>query len=185
MPSPTAPPVRDVRPELQPLAPRRGLFFCLLPWTIQERYPIMPNQRTRPESARVMRRLELPKPGEDIDPEFLRRLGEIERAAIRYDWQFRIPSTQIRFGLDPLAGVVPIVGDLVMAVMSARLVLAARSLGIDGKSVRRMWRNIGIDVLIGIIPFVGPLFDVFFRSNLRNLQILLECIEQSRGPASQ
>ena len=130
----------------------------------------------------MKKQFKLPQHGEAIDPEFVKRLGEIERAAIRYDWQFRLPYTRIRFGIDPLAGLLPVVGDLVMAYKSVQLVLAARSLGIDAKTARRMWGNILVDVMLGVIPLAGPVIDVFFRCNLRNVHILLEAIEMSRKP---
>lgn len=124
----------------------------------------------------------MPASGEVVDPEFLARLAEIERLAVRFDSTFRVPWTQVRFGIDPIAGLLPVIGDIVMAVMGLRIVHLARSLGIDDRTTRRMLGNLLGDLLLGIIPLAGPVLDIFSRANLRNLDLLLQHVERARRP---
>ncbi|MDX2287779.1 MAG: DUF4112 domain-containing protein [Hyphomicrobiaceae bacterium] len=129
----------------------------------------------------MVERFKLPAAGAAVDPDFLARLHEIERLAVKFDSAFRLPWTRVRFGIDPIAGLVPVIGDLVMAGMGLRLVWLARSLGVDAATTARMMGNLLVDLLLGIIPLAGPVMDIFFRANLRNLALLLAAIERSRA----
>jgi hypothetical protein len=108
------------------------------------------------------------------------RLDELGHWAVMLDSRFRIPWTGIRFGWDPVTGLVPIVGDLVMATVALRLVLLARRLGADRKLLLRMLGNVVTDTTLGAIPIVGPLFDIGYRANLRNLKLITDDIERRR-----
>lgn len=84
----------------------------------------------------------------------------------------RIPGLGTRIGADALIGLVPGVGDAAMAAMGLYLVWEARNLGASRWVLARMLGNVGIDALIGSVPVAGDLFDVFFRSNSRNLKLI-------------
>lgn len=115
-------------------------------------------------------------------PEFVRILERVDRLAMLLDARFRIPLTRIHFGWDAIVGLVPVAGDLLMAAISVSLIRDARRLGARRHLVARMGSHTSIDLLLGAIPFIGPVFDVFYRANLRNLQLLLDEI-QRRNPA--
>ncbi len=100
------------------------------------------------------------------------RLARMRAAARLLDSQFRIPGTNIRFGLDAIAGLVPGVGDFAGAVASAYFVYEAARLGAPGTVLARMVTNVGIEALVGAVPILGDLFDVAFKANNRNMRLL-------------
>lgn len=115
-------------------------------------------------------------------PEFVRILERVDRLATLLDARFRIPLTRIHFGWDPVVGLVPVVGDLAMAAASVSLIRDARRLGASNRCVVQMTGYVGIDLLLGAIPLIGPVFDIFYRANLRVLQLLIEEIKKQPRP---
>jgi len=83
-----------------------------------------------------------------------------------------IPGTHLRVGLDPLIGLVPVVGDWVGGLLSGYIVIRAAGLGASGATVLRMLGNLAVDALVGTVPVLGDIFDVAFRANERNLRLL-------------
>lgn len=98
-----------------------------------------------------------------------RRIEAMERVM---EGLFVIPGTNRRFGLDVILDLLPIAGDTVGAVIGGWLAWEARNLGMSKGQVARMFGNVGVDWLLGLIPFVGAVPDLFFRSNSRNLRIV-------------
>jgi hypothetical protein len=94
------------------------------------------------------------------------------------DNAFVIPGTRYRFGLDALIGLVPGLGDAVSAVFSSYLVLQASRLGAPRSVVTRMIANIAVDTLVGWVPILGDLFDVAWKSNVRNMALLEQHLQQ-------
>ena len=88
------------------------------------------------------------------------------------DSAVRIPGTRVRFGLDSLIGLVPGLGDVASAALSGYIVLSAHRAGVPGSVLIRMLLNLGLDTLVGTVPVLGDLFDVAFRANLRNADLL-------------
>ena len=83
-----------------------------------------------------------------------------------------IPGTRYKVGLDAIAGLVPVLGDVLTALMGTYLIWEARNLGLPKWKLIRMAGNIAFDTALGAIPFAGDLFDFIFRSNSRNLKIV-------------
>ncbi|MET1054906.1 MAG: DUF4112 domain-containing protein [Pedobacter sp.] len=98
----------------------------------------------------------------------------IQRLVYLLDEQFRLPGTNFRFGLDPLMNLFPVVGDMTGFVISAGLLLAMARKGASNKLVVLMSINIFLDAIIGGIPFIGQVFDFFFKANSRNLRLIKE-----------
>lgn len=88
------------------------------------------------------------------------------------DTAIRIPGTNIRFGLDPIIGLVPGLGDIASAMLSGYIVLSGIRLGASRSIVARMIGNIAIDTLVGSVPVLGDLFDASWKSNERNVALL-------------
>ncbi len=109
------------------------------------------------------------------EPAQLARLKTMSRLL---DTAFTIPGTRYRFGLDALIGLVPGLGDAVGAVFSGYLVLQASRLGAPRSVVGRMIANVAIDTIVGWIPLLGDLFDVVWKSNIRNMALLEEHLRQ-------
>lgn len=96
------------------------------------------------------------------------------------DSAFVIPGTNIRFGLDAVIGLIPVIGDTIGAAISLFLLHEARRLKLPWWRRWLMMKNIFIDWLFGLIPFFGDLFDVAFKSNTKNVRILREWREKTR-----
>ena len=94
------------------------------------------------------------------------------------DSKFKIPNTNIRFGIDPLLGLIPGAGDWLGGVISLYFLIQAAILGGKASVLGRMFINILLDVLIGSIPILGEVFDVYWKANKRNAAILDE-LEQN------
>lgn len=109
-------------------------------------------------------------PGMGTDPQSVRQRVEameqlLERLVV-------IPGIKRPVGLDVILDVVPVVGDIAAAALGAYIVWEARNLGMSKWQISRMAGNVGVDWLLGLIPFVGAIPDFFFRSNTRNLRII-------------
>ena len=87
------------------------------------------------------------------------------------DW-FRIPGTSFRFGIDGIIGLIPGVGDILGGLASSIIVLAAWFRGVPYVTILRMVANVGIEVGVGLIPFLGDWFDVAWKANRRNYALL-------------
>ena len=94
-----------------------------------------------------------------------------------------IPGTNKRVGLDVILDFVPGVGPTIAAGLGAYLAWEARNLGMSKWQIARMGKNIGIDWLLGLIPFVGAIPDYFFKSNTRNLRIIKRHLDQHHPAA--
>lgn len=104
-----------------------------------------------------------------LDDPGLNRARALARAL---DTAVRIPGTQLRFGLDPILGLVPGVGDVAGAVLSGYIVLTGVRLGAPASVVTRMIANVAIDSLVGSVPILGDLFDAGWKSNIRNVTLI-------------
>jgi hypothetical protein len=91
-----------------------------------------------------------------------------------------IPVGRWSFGLDGILGLVPGLGDLASAVVSMYIVAHAARAGIPTAALARMMSNVAIDSLLGAIPFVGDLFDFFYKSNTKNLRIYEQALAGQR-----
>src|SRR5688572_27626614 len=101
-------------------------------------------------------------------------LQAFERMAKLLDSKFEIPGTGIRFGIDPLLSLMPVLGDLITLIISSMLIYTMHNHGASRKVVVKMMLNAGLDTLIGAVPLVGTIFDVFYRANERNVKLLRE-----------
>lgn len=113
-----------------------------------------------------------------------RGLKHLSRLAKLMDAQFRIPGTDIRFGLDGIIGLIPGAGDLSTFAVSGYMLWVMAGNGASGFVLARMTLNILIDALIGSIPFIGDLFDIAFKANMRNLRLMQEHYEEGRHRGS-
>jgi hypothetical protein len=96
---------------------------------------------------------------------------------------FVVPVLNRPIGLDVILDVVPVVGDLIGAILGAYIVWEARNLGMSKWHLARMAGNVGIDFLLGSIPWIGAIPDFLFRSNSRNLRIIRKWIEKNQPAA--
>ena len=104
-----------------------------------------------------------------------RRLEAMEQLLER---MFTLPGTNRQFGLDVIFDIIPVGGSLIAAAMGSWLAWEARNLGMPKWHLVRMGGNIGVDFLLGAIPWVGAIPDFFFKSNTRNLRIVKRWLDK-------
>ncbi|WFR94296.1 DUF4112 domain-containing protein [Rhizobium tumorigenes] len=121
---------------------------------------------TRTDTGQAMQRHEL-----------VSRLRRTHGIARLMDSAIRIPGTGISFGADSVMGLIPGIGDAGGALIGLVIVNEARRLGVSNQLLLKMLGNIGLDTVAGSVPLIGDLFDVYFKSNRRNVQLLLEHFE--------
>lgn len=107
-------------------------------------------------------------PSQSLDP----RIASLDRLAILLDNRWRIPGTNIGFGVEPLIGLVPILGNGVTTIISCGIIASAWRMGARKRTIARMVRNVGLDTLVSAVPIVGNLADVVIKANMRNIALL-------------
>ena len=98
-------------------------------------------------------------------------LASMERVERLMDRSVPLPGG-IRLGLDSIVGLIPGIGDFATSIVSGSLFLKAMRLGLPKTILARMAFNILVDALVGSIPFFGDIFDVFFKANTRNMDLI-------------
>ena len=106
------------------------------------------------------------------------RLARLDALAKLLDVAFILPGTNIRYGIDGIIGLIPVVGDLITTAISLWLVREARALGAPWHITARMLGNVALDGVVGAVPLVGDAFDVMWRSNRRNMRLLYEWLDR-------
>ncbi|KYH02968.1 hypothetical protein SE91_01810 [Bradyrhizobium sp. DOA1] len=106
------------------------------------------------------------------------RIARLEAIAKLLDVAFILPGTNIRYGIDGLIGLIPVVGDIITTAISLWLVREARALGAPWYITARMLGNVAVDGVVGLVPFAGDAFDVMFRANMRNVRLLQRWLEK-------
>jgi hypothetical protein len=99
-------------------------------------------------------------------------IARLERLARLLDSRFVVPFTGIRIGLDGLLGLVPVVGDTAALLPGLYVILRAYKLGVPNRVLARMLANTAADYAVGSVPILGDVFDVAFKANRRNVEIL-------------
>lgn len=105
------------------------------------------------------------------------RMARLEAVAKLLDVAFILPGTNIRYGIDGIIGLIPVVGDLIATALSLWLVREARALGAPWHVITRMLANVAVEGVIGMVPVAGDAFDVLFRANMRNARILRKWLD--------
>jgi len=108
------------------------------------------------------------------------RLARLEALAKLLDVAFIVPGTNVRYGIDGLIGLVPVVGDIITTAISLWVVSEARALGAPWHITARMLGNVALDGVVGAVPVVGDAFDVMFRANVRNMRMLRRWLDRQR-----
>jgi Domain of unknown function (DUF4112) len=100
------------------------------------------------------------------------RLARLDAVAKLLDIAFILPGTNIRYGIDGIIGLIPVVGDIIATALSLWLVREARALGAPWHVTARMLGNVAVQGVVGAVPVAGDAFDVLFRANMRNVRLL-------------
>lgn len=105
----------------------------------------------------------------------------LDRLARLFDSAFVLPGTNICFGVEAVMRLVPGIGDVAASALSCWLLYQARRLEVPKHVFARMLGNVAIEGIVGAVPFLGDMFDVGLRANLRNVKILHELFEREGG----
>ena len=96
----------------------------------------------------------------------------LRKWATLLDSAFQVPGTQMRFGLDPIVGLIPGIGDIATGFFSVMMLVHAVRLRVPKVVLARMTINVAVDLVVGAVPLLGDLFDAGYKANLRNLALL-------------
>lgn len=122
-----------------------------------------------------MRRMGLELPLGNDPAAIRQRIEALEKVL---EGAFTLPGTRKSFGLDAIVGLVPVAGDVISAALGLYIVWEARNLGMSKFRLARMLANVGFDTAVGAIPVAGDVFDFLFRSNTRNLKMVLQHLDK-------
>ncbi|MCK5875269.1 MAG: DUF4112 domain-containing protein [Alcanivoracaceae bacterium] len=114
--------------------------------------------------------------------EYRQALARLDKYSKVTDSQFSIPLTGIRFGIDPILGMIPIIGDFIGLLLSLPVLIEANRIGAPARLKRKMIRNMIIEALVGIVPVLGDVFDVYWKANTRNTALLRGWIQTQIVP---
>jgi len=121
----------------------------------------------------------------DADAAAADRLRRVRRLSHLLDSAVVVPGTRFRVGLDPLLGLLPVVGDAPTTLLSAYVVAEAAALGAPRATLARMVGNLLVDAVVGSVPLVGDLFDAAWRANERNVRLLEARVDDPGGTGAR
>jgi hypothetical protein len=104
----------------------------------------------------------------------------LRKLEILLDEAFRVPGTNVRFGIDGIVGLVPGLGDVLAGLLSLVIPVAAWIRGVPYVTLARMIVNLAIGVLVGTIPIFGDIFDIAWKANRRNYRLLSRHLGEQR-----
>lgn len=107
-------------------------------------------------------------------------IRHLDNIAQLMDNRFAIPGTPVRFGLDSLLGLVPVVGDTTTILVTLYLTALARKHKLPKRQIAKMYRNAAIDWGIGLVPLAGDIFDIGWKANLKNVALLKAHLEKKQ-----
>ena len=110
-------------------------------------------------------------------PKHVARIKKLRRITKVLDNAITIPGTKFSFGLDPILGLLPGGGDTITGGLSAYIVVEAARMGVSREVLGKMVGNILLDSFAGTIPVLGDLFDVGWKSNVKNMELLEKHLE--------
>ena len=110
-------------------------------------------------------------------------LARLRRLAQSMDSAFTLPIIGVRMGWDSILGLVPVVGDTIALLPSAYIMKESHRMGAPKSVLARMAVNAGVDYVIGSMPLVGDLFDIGWKSKLRNVDLLERHLQKEAAKA--
>ncbi|MGJ0489389.1 DUF4112 domain-containing protein [Methylobacter sp.] len=109
------------------------------------------------------------------------QLKKLENLARLLDSSFRIPGTSFKMGLDSLIGLIPGIGDTTGGILSTYIIWQAARMGVPRVVLMRMGVNAVFDAILGAIPVIGDIFDITFKANQKNVQLLSNYYQSPRA----
>lgn len=123
----------------------------------------------KPEVGRIGDPNDRIRRNEPLPPSQVQHLDQL---AWLLDNSIEVPGIRFRIGLDGLLGMVPVLGDILGAAISTYILWLAAKLGVPRVTLMRMSLNVAVETVVGVVPFLGDLFDMAWKANTRNVEIL-------------
>src|SRR5262245_27081034 len=120
-----------------------------------------------------------PTPPSDTEREQIRTT--VRHLAWLLDAAFEIPGTKFRIGLDPLLGLIPIVGDLIGMLIGGYIIMLAARLGVPRAVLGRMLMNVAADTVLGAVPVAGDVLDAAWRAHPKNARLPGQALAGPKG----
>jgi Domain of unknown function (DUF4112) len=111
-------------------------------------------------------------------------LQQIAKVVKLMDSSIKIPGTNRTFGIEPLIGLIPVLGDVIDFGISAWIMMVLLKNNASGRVIAKMLVNVGLDALLMLIPVLGNIIDFFYKANQRNLILALEHYEEGKHQGS-
>ena len=102
-------------------------------------------------------------------------VAKLKKLEQRLDRKFSLFGVQ--FGTDAIFGLIPVLGDILTSATGLYIIHQSSKLGASKLTITRMLINWGIDTVIGLVPVVGDIFDIAFKSNTKNVKLLIADLE--------
>ena len=103
-------------------------------------------------------------------------VAKLKKLEQRLDRKFSVLG--VEFGTDAIVGLVPVLGDIITSITGLYIIHESSKLGATRWTITRMLVNWGIDAFVGLIPVVGDIFDIMFKSNTKNVKLLIADLEK-------
>ncbi|KAJ2452751.1 molecular chaperone [Coemansia sp. RSA 2336] len=117
------------------------------------------------------------------EKEVNKRLKRLRRTATWLDACMTVPCTcnRVRFGVESLVGLVPVIGDFAGVVMALVFISAICGTFHTPASIKvQMFLNVALDFIVGLVPLLGDIFDIMFKANIRNMDLIESHVRSTR-----
>ena len=115
----------------------------------------------------------------EIEEQNEEKLIRLKLLSNRLDEIITIPGTKYKIGIDPIIGIIPVVGDLLGSIISIYIIYSGSKMGLSSRIVAKMGLNLGLDFVIGLTPFLGDILDMGWKANKRNVELIEKNIKQT------
>ena len=102
------------------------------------------------------------------------KLLRLKLLSERLDNSIKIPGTNQKIGIDPIIGLIPILGDFIGVIFSTYIMYSGIKMGVSSKIVKKMATNLAIEFIMGSIPIIGDIFDALWKANKKNVELIEE-----------
>jgi|TARA_B110000914_G_C15404054_1_gene418644 hypothetical protein len=116
----------------------------------------------------------------EIEEQNEEKLLRLKLLGNRLDEIITIPGTKYKIGIDPIIGIFPVIGDLLGSILSIYIIYSGSKMGVSAQVIAKMSLNLGIDFTVGLIPVFGDIFDMGWKANKKNIELIEKNINQTK-----
>ena len=116
----------------------------------------------------------------EIEEQNEERLLRLKLLSNRLDEIITIPGTKYKIGIDPIIGIFPVIGDLLGSILSIYIIYSGSKMGVSSQVITKMSINLGIDFTVGLIPVFGDIFDMGWKANKKNIELIEKNINKTK-----